>query len=56
MGPTGYPETSLTKHEPELRNVPEERRPELSRLTVRNMNIFLTVNLGRLVPSTLSKN
>jgi hypothetical protein len=44
MGPTGYPETSLTKHELKLRNAPEERKPELSRLTFKNMIIFFIVN------------
>jgi len=45
MGPTGYPETSLTKHKPKLRNVPEGRRPEQHRGGRLLSLIFLTDNL-----------
>jgi len=45
MGPTGYPETSLTKHEPKLRNVPGGRRPEQNGGGRLVSLIFLTDNL-----------
>jgi len=47
MGPTDYPETSLTKHEPKLRNVTEERRSELRHGGRLVSLIFLTDNLER---------